>query len=467
LRIRRLLVANRGEIALRILRTCDRLGIETVLAASDADLDSPAALQADSVVRLGPAAPSRSYLSVDAVVRAALASGATAVHPGYGFLSESPALADACTNAGLSFVGPSARHLRTLGDKVEARATAAAAGLPVLPGGEVTSIAEAEAMLAHTGLPVLVKAVGGGGGRGMRLVDDADELGHALELSTAEAHGAFGDGRVYLEHYVASGRHVEVQLLADGVRVLHLGERDCSVQRRYQKLLEEAPAAGLPWDLRSAMHAAAVGLGRYLGYRGLGTVEFLVDAERDAFFFLEVNPRIQVEHPVTEATTGLDLVAEQLYVAEGRPLTLGQADVTFDGHAVECRINAEDPDRHFAPAPGTIRSVRLPAGEGIRVDAAVQSGSTVPPYYDSLIAKLVVWGPDRAAAITRLAGALDRFTVEGVPTTIALHRRLVDEPAFRVGGVDTGWLGRVLAGEAGDGAGDRPPSAPACSGKPR
>jgi acetyl-CoA carboxylase, biotin carboxylase subunit len=443
-RIRRLLVANRGEIALRILRTCERLGIETVLAASDADVDSPAARRADRMVPLGPARPERSYLSVDAVVRAALSSGATAVHPGYGFLSENPALADACADAGLLFVGPVADHLRALGDKLRARAAAVAAGLPVLPGGEVTTAAQAEGMLDRTGLPVLVKAVGGGGGRGMRLVTDARELAHALELSMAEAGGAFGDSRVYLERYVARGRHVEVQLLADGERVLHLGERDCSVQRRYQKLLEEAPAAELPERLRSAMHEAAVRLGRHLGFRSLGTVEFLVDVDREAFSFLEVNPRIQVEHPVTEVTTGIDLVAEQLYVAEDRPLTLRQEDVALTGHAIECRINAEDPERDFVPAPGTVTGIRFPAGEGIRVDAAVQGGSTVPPYYDSLVAKLVVWGPDRPSALGRLAGALDRFVVEGLPTTIPLHRRLVAHPELAAGGVDTGWLSRVL-----------------------
>ncbi len=448
MRIRRLLVANRGEIAMRILRTCERLGIETVLAASDADLESPAARRADRVVRLGPALPQTSYLSVEAVVRAALTSGANAVHPGYGFLSENPALADACARAGLLFVGPAAQHLRALGDKLQAREAAIAAGLPILPGGEVTSPTEAEAMLEHTGLPVLVKAVGGGGGRGMRLVTDTAALPHALELSMAEAGGAFGNSRVYLERYVARGRHLEVQLLADGERVLHLGERDCSVQRRYQKLVEEAPGAGLPDDLRSAMHDAAVRLGRHLGYRSLGTVEFLVDVDRATFSFLEVNPRIQVEHPVTEATSGLDLVAAQLYVAEGRPLTLRQDDVVLTGHAIECRINAEDPDRDFAPGPGKITNLRLPAGEGIRVDTAVQRGSVVPPYYDSLVAKLIAWGPDRQAALDRLAGALDRFVVEGVPTTIPLHRRLVADAELRAGGVDTGWLGRLLGADA-------------------
>ena len=444
--IGRLLVANRGEIALRILRTCERLGIETVLAASEADLDAPAARRADHVVRLGPAPAAQSYLSVDAVVQAALVAGADAVHPGYGFLSESPALALACEKAGVVFVGPAPEHLQALGDKLEARAAATAAGLPVLPGGEVRSPAEAEAMLEATGLPVLVKAVGGGGGRGMRLVTDAGAIRHALELSMAEAGGAFGNSRVYLETFVASARHVEVQLLCDGERFLHVGERDCSVQRRYQKLIEEAPAPALPEGLRAEMHAAAVRLGRHLGYRSLGTVELLVEVERERFFFLEVNARLQVEHPVTEATTGLDLVAEQLYVAEGRPLTLAQEDLSLSGHAVECRINAEDPDHDFRPSPGTLTRFAVPVGEGLRVDAAVEEGSTIPPYYDSLVAKLIASGPSRAAALGRLAGALERFEVDGVPTTIRLHRRLIADPAFRTGGVDTGWLARTLSG---------------------
>lgn len=445
MRLRRLLVANRGEIALRIIATCERLGIESVLGASDADLDSPAARRADRVVRLGSALPQASYLSVEAVVRAGLASGATGVHPGYGFLAENPALADACSGAGLVFVGPSPEHLRAFGDKLAARRIAVAAGLPVLPGGEVTSAAEAEGLLERTGVPVLVKAVGGGGGRGMRLVTHRRELRHAIELSTAEARGAFGDPRVYLERYVARGRHIEVQLLGDGERVLHAGERDCSVQRRFQKLLEEAPAPDLQPDVRAAIHEAAVRLGRRIGYHSLGTVEFLLDADSGEFYFLEVNARIQVEHPVTEAVTGLDLVGEQLYVAEGRPLARHQEDVAVSGHAVECRINAEDPDRNFAPGPGTVLALTLPAGEGVRVDTGVQAGSVVPPYYDSLVAKLVVSGGSRAEALLRLGGALDRFVVEGVPTTIPLHRRLVTEPALRAGGVDTGWLERLAA----------------------
>ena len=353
--IRRVLIANRGEIAVRLLRTCQWLGIETVLAASDADLDSVPARLADRVVRLGPTASQASYLSVDAVVAAAHVAGADAVHPGYGFLAESPALADACAEQGLVFVGPTAAHLSALGDKLRARAVAAEAGLPLLPGGEVTTLADAERLLADIGLPLLVKAVGGGGGRGMKLVTDRRELAQQLELAMSEARGAFGDPRVYLERYVDRGRHVEVQVLGDGHDVVHVGDRDCSVQRRYQKILEEAPAPHLPTALRHDLHSAAVRLARQLGYRSLGTVEFLVDSPNETFYFLEVNPRIQVEHPVTEAISGLDLVAEQLAVAEGRPLRFRQEEVTLSGHAIECRVNAEDTDRDFQPGPGTVR----------------------------------------------------------------------------------------------------------------
>ena len=443
--IRRLLIANRGEIAVRLLRTCQRVGIESVLAASDADLDSPPARMADRVVRLGPAPSQASYLSVDAVMAAAGAAGADAVHPGYGFLSESPALAEACAQAGLVFVGPTPAQLRAVGDKLQARAEALEAGLPLLPGGEVTTLADAEHLLAEIGPPLLVKAVGGGGGRGMRQLSEPRALARTLQDSMAEARGAFGDPRVYLERYVDGARHIEVQLLGDGTEVIHLGDRDCSVQRRYQKLVEEAPAPGLPDRLRRELHAAAVRLARQLGYRSLGTVEFLVDSSRDAFYFLEVNPRIQVEHPVTEAVTGLDLVAEQLAVAEGRPLRLRQQDVAIAGHAIECRINAEDPERDFEPGPGTVRHAVFPAGAGIRVDTALQAGAIVPPFYDSLVAKLIAAGPDRDAALRRMTEALGRCRIEGIPTTVSLHQDIIASSEFTAGGVDTGWLTRWLA----------------------
>ncbi|HET6747799.1 MAG TPA: biotin carboxylase N-terminal domain-containing protein [Actinomycetes bacterium] len=439
--LRRLLVANRGEIAVRVLRSCQRLGIETVLAASEADLDSVPARMADRTVCIGPAAPAASYLDVDAVVHAAVASGADAVHPGYGFLAENRRLAEACVAAGVVFVGPTAAQLDAAGDKLAARAHAVAAGLPVLPGGPVGRAAEALRLAREVGWPVLVKAVGGGGGRGLRVVADPARLAETVQRATAEAGAAFGDPRVYLERFLPAGRHVEVQLLGDGQTVIHLGDRDCSVQRRYQKLLEEAPAPGLGEELRGRLHRAAVALGRRLGYRGLGTVEFLVDQALDGFFFLELNARIQVEHPVTEAVTGLDLVAEQLAVAEGRPLRLAQAEVTPAGHAIECRINAEDPEQDFRPSPGTVTAAVFPAGDGIRVDTHVQAGAAVPPHYDSLLAKLIVHGPDRPAAVARLQGALRRCEIAGVATNLALHERLVRHPEFVAGGVGTAFLG--------------------------
>jgi acetyl-CoA carboxylase, biotin carboxylase subunit len=439
--LRRLLVANRGEIAVRVLRTCQRLGIETVLAASEADLDSVPARMADRTVCIGPAAPAASYLDVDAVVHAAVASGADAVHPGYGFLAENRRLAEACVAAGVVFIGPTAAQLDAAGDKLAARAHAVAAGLPVLPGGLVGEAAEALRLAREVGWPVLVKAVGGGGGRGLRMVADPARLAETVQRATAEAGAAFGDPRVYLERFLPAGRHVEVQLLGDGQTVIHLGDRDCSVQRRYQKLLEESPAPGLGEELRGRLHRAAVALGRRLGYRGLGTVEFLVDQALDGFFFLELNARIQVEHPVTEAVTGLDLVAEQLAVAEGRPLRLAQAEVTPAGHAIECRINAEDPEQDFRPSPGTVTAAVFPAGDGIRVDTHVQAGAAVPPHYDSLLAKLIVHGPDRPAAVARLQGALRRCEIAGVATNLALHERLVRHPEFVAGGVGTAFLG--------------------------
>jgi acetyl-CoA carboxylase biotin carboxylase subunit len=444
--LRRVLVANRGEIAVRVMRTCRRLGIETVLAVSAADADSVPARLADKTIEI------TSYLDVDAVVGAATAAGADAVHPGYGFLSENPRLARACEAAGVVFVGPGADVLEAAGDKLAARNHAVAAGLPVLPGGlvragEIAYAADAARLAGRIGYPVLVKAAGGGGGRGLRVVRDPGELGEAVAVGSAEAQAAFGDGRVYLERYVAAGRHVEVQLLGDGENVIHLGDRDCSVQRRYAKLIEEAPAPRLGETLRVGMRAAAVALGLHLKYQGLGTVEFLVDAGRSEFWFLEVNARIQVEHPVTEAVTGLDLVAEQIAVAEGRRLRLSQASVRLDGHAIECRINAEDPAAGFRPSPGTVTSAVFPAGPGIRVDTHIQAGSAVPPQYDSLLAKLIASGSSRAEALGRLRGALARCEIGGVATTLPVLAALADDGDFAAGGVGTEYLGRWLERE--------------------
>jgi len=455
IRIRRLLIANRGEIAARVIRTCSRLGIESVLAASDADLESLPARLADRVVRLGPAAASASYLDPDAVVRAARSVGADAVHPGYGFLSENPSLARACAAAGIVFVGPAPESLEAVGDKLKARAHALAAGLPVVPGGEAADLAGAQAVAADVGFPLLVKAVGGGGGRGMKLVSDPADLAHTLDLAISEAAAAFGDPRVYIERFVASGRHVEVQVLGDGTRAVALGDRDCSVQRRYQKLFEEAPAPLISDPLRAAMADAALRLAAHLGYRGLGTVELLVDRERDTFYFLEMNARIQVEHPVTEMITGLDLVAEQLAVAEGLPLRIRQEDVVLTGHAVECRINAEDWTAGFRPSPGRIDRVVLPVGDGLRVDTHVQGGSVVPPYYDSLLAKLIVHGTDREDALSRARAALDLLRIEGVTTTVPVHQALLADAEFSAGGVDTAFFERFLGAHQPDLVGAR------------
>jgi acetyl-CoA carboxylase, biotin carboxylase subunit len=442
--IRRLFVANRGEIAVRILRTAGRLGLETVLGVSDADLDSVAARLADRCQRLGPAAAAKSYLDIQAVVSAARAAGADALHPGYGFLSENAELARACQSAGIVFVGPAAATLDAVGDKQRARHHAEAAGVPIVPGGEAASTAEALAVAQRTGWPLLIKAVSGGGGRGLRRVDGAAGLRAQLELAISEAQAAFGDPRVYIERFVADGRHVEVQILGDGLEVLHLGTRDCSVQRRYQKLIEEAPAPMLPAPLAARLVDAAVALARRLQYRGAGTVEFLVDRAREEFYFLEVNARIQVEHPVTEMITGIDLVAEQLAVAAGVRLAHPRAPAEIRGHAIECRINAEDVARDFRPSPGRIARAVFPAGPGIRVDTHVETGSVIPPFYDSLVAKIIVHAETRAAAVGRMRAALARCRIDGIDVTTALHARILADAEFRRGGVDTGYLGRLL-----------------------
>lgn len=444
MRLKRILVANRGEIAVRIIRTCRTLGIETVLAASEADLESLAARLADRTVRIGPAPSSASYLNVDAVLAAARAAQADAIHPGYGFLSENARLARACDDAGIVFIGPTAEQLDAVGDKLKARHHAVAAGLPVVPGGEIDGAADVQALANEIGFPVLVKAVAGGGGRGMKVVQAAAQLAATVELAMAEAQAAFGDGRVYLERYVASGRHVEVQVLGDGERAIHLGTRDCSIQRRYQKLVEEAPAPHLDPTLREQMHRAAVAFAQHLRYRGIGTVELLVDCTRDTFYFLEMNARIQVEHPVTEAITGLDLVAEQIAVAEGRALRIAQEDVRFDGHAIECRLNAEDWTRDFRPSPGTVHRAVFPAAPHVRVDTHLQSGSRVPPNYDSLLAKLVVHGTNRDAAVDRLRSALAACAIDGITTNLPMHAALVEDAEFRAGRFDTRYFPRFL-----------------------
>jgi acetyl-CoA carboxylase, biotin carboxylase subunit len=442
--LRRILVANRGEIAVRVIRTCQRLGIETVLGASEADLDSMAARLADTTACLGPANAARSYLNIDAVVAAAVASKADAIHPGYGFLSENQKLSEACTRAGLSFIGPTVEQIDAVGDKLKARAHAAAAGLAGIPGGAAASFGEAQRLADQIGWPILIKAVGGGGGRGVKEVGDASGLAGAMEMATAEAQASFGDPRLYIERYISHSRHIEVQIVGDGEEVIHLGTRDCSIQRRYQKLLEEAPAPKVAEALRDEMHRAAVALARHLKYRGVGTVEFLVDVDRQAFYFLEMNARIQVEHPVTEAICGLDLVEEQIAVAERRKLRWAQDEVKFYGHAMECRINAEDWTENFRPSPGTVTRAIFPAGPGIRVDTHIQSGASVPPHYDSLLGKLIVSGADRAEALARLRRAISSVEVSGVATNLSMFAELLGTREFAAGGVDTVFLEHFL-----------------------
>jgi acetyl-CoA carboxylase, biotin carboxylase subunit len=443
--IKRILIANRGEIATRIIRTCRRLGIETVLAASKADVDSMPARLADRTICIGPARSTDSYLKIGTMVQAALGVGAQAIHPGYGFLSERAEFAAACEANNIIFIGPSAAQIERVGDKLQARICAVEANVPVVPGGPVENLADALVQAKKIGYPVLIKAVGGGGGRGLKRADTSAQLESLFELASAEALAAFGDDRVFVECYVTQGRHVEVQVLGDGERVIHLGDRDCSVQRRYQKLIEEAPAPGLTESMRRDLHASAVRFSKHIGYRSLGTVEFLVDVERQAFYFLEMNARIQVEHPVTEAITGLDLVEQQIVVAQGEKLRLKQVDILINGHAIECRLNAEDPAEDFRPSPGTVSSVNFPEFPGLRYDTHMEAGARIPPYYDSMVAKVIAHGENREQARLRLLSALQEVQVEGVKTNIALHRSVLIHPEFIAGGMDTGFLGRYLA----------------------
>jgi acetyl-CoA carboxylase, biotin carboxylase subunit len=444
--IRRILIANRGEIAARIIRTCRALDIEAVLAVSSADRDSEPARQADRVVCIGPARSADSYLNAAAIVHAAVATGADAIHPGYGFLSEREVLPQLCAAAGIVFIGATAEQMAAIGDKLRARAEAQSADVPVVPGGAANSPAEAQALARKVSMPLLVKAVSGGGGRGLKRVERIEDLAQMLELAAAEAGAAFGDARIYLEHYIDGGRHVEVQLLGDGAgRVIHLGERDCSVQRRYQKLIEETPAPGLSAALRNSLQQAAVRFAQRLQYRGVGTVEFIVDPRRETFYFLEMNARIQVEHPVTEAVTGLDLIAEQIAIAEGSGLRLEQSEVRTLGCAIECRVNAEDYREDFKPSPGRVSDVSWPEGDGIRVDSHVVAGSSIPPYYDSLMGKIIASGPDRDSALARLRGAVAATRISGVKSNLGFHTAALNDPEFQAGGVDTGFVERLFA----------------------
>jgi len=445
---RKVLVANRGEIALRIIRACRELGVETVAVFSEADAESLHVRFADEEVCIGPPPAAQSYLNIPQILAAAEITNADAIHPGYGFLAENAQFAEMCEAMGVTFIGPTAEQIRLMGDKARAKEIMESAGVPVTPGSEgiVKDLKEACRLAEEIGYPVMIKATAGGGGKGMKLVDSAEELELRWTVARAEAKAAFDNPDCYLEKAILQPRHVEIQLLGDTHgNVVHLGERDCSIQRRHQKLIEESPSPAVTDKMRETIGEAAVQGARNVGYRGAGTVEFLLDRE-GRFYFMEMNTRIQVEHPVTEMVTGVDLVKEQILVAAGEPLSLRQKDIRFEGHAIECRINAEDPDNGFAPSPGVIESLNLPGGPGVRVDTAVYAGYRVPPNYDSMLGKLICHGRTRDEAIARMRRALDEFVVEGVRSTIPLHRRIMDDPVFVTGlEVDTSFIQRLLS----------------------
>lgn len=440
--MRKVLVANRGEIAVRVIRAAREQGILTVAVCSEADEGAMHTREADEYVVIGPPAANKSYLVASRILDAARETGAEAIHPGYGFMSERPDFAQAVVDAGLTWVGPDAWAISEMGDKARAIQVARSAGVPTVPGsdGPVVDIDAAVRIAEDTGFPVAVKAAAGGGGKGIRVASNEGELREQIPIAQAEALAAFGSGDVYLERMVVGAKHIEVQIFGDGENFVHLGERECSVQRRRQKLIEETPAPRLPHSVREEMCAAAVSLAKSVKYRGAGTVEFLFEPGSNQFFFIEMNTRIQVEHPITEAVTGVDLVAEQLSVAAGNPLSIRQEDIESRGHAIEVRLNAENPDFQFMPSPGTLEGLVLPAGPFVRVDTGFQQGDTVPPFYDSLLAKVIVWGRDRPEAISRMLRALAEVNVQGVATTAGYLTRVLQSPEFESGDYDTLFL---------------------------
>ena len=443
--IKKLLIANRGEIALRIHRACHEMGIKTVAVHSTADADAMHVRLADEAICIGPPSATESYLNIPNIISAAEISHADAIHPGYGFLSENARFAEIVEAHGIIFVGPKPEHIRTMGDKIEAKRTAGALGLPLVPGsdGAISDIGEAKKIAEAAGYPVIIKAASGGGGRGMKVVNSPEELETQMQQAGSEAKAAFGDATVYLEKYLGNPRHIEFQVFGDGNgNAIHLGERDCSLQRRHQKVLEEAPSPVITPEERERMGGIVAKAMADMGYRGAGTIEFLW--EDGEFYFIEMNTRLQVEHPVTEAITGLDLVREQIRVAEGHGLSVTQDEVQFHGHAIECRINAEDP-RTFAPSPGTVTQYHAPGGMHVRVDSGLYTGYKVPPYYDSMIAKLIVYGTTRERCLMRLRRALEEFVVEGMKTTIPLHQALLEDPEFQQGAYTIKWLEKWLA----------------------
>ncbi len=442
----KILVANRGEIAVRVIRACQELGVATVAIYSEADRDSLHVVLADEAVCIGPPAPGHSYLHVPRVISAAEITGCEAVHPGYGFLAENAHFAEVCESHGVRFIGPSAAMIHEMGDKARARAVMHAAGVPVVPGSEgvVADLEEARRVAAEVGYPVMIKAVAGGGGKGMRIARDPQSLENGFRVASAEAEATFGNGALYLERFIERPRHIEIQLLGDAHgNVIHLYERDCSIQRRNQKLLEEAPAPGLPAAVRDAMTQAAVSGAQRIRYASAGTIEFLVDEDFN-YYFMEMNTRIQVEHPVTEMLTGFDLVKAQIRVAAGERLWIEQSDVAMREHVIECRINAEDPERDFQPSPGEVTYYHSPGGPGVRVESHLFTGYRVPPYYDSMVIKILARGGTRDEAILRMQRALGECVVEGIATTIPFQERVMRDPDFRAGGVSTRFIDDLL-----------------------
>ena len=452
--IKKILIANRGDVALRVLRACRDMGIETVAVHSTADADAMHVRLADESVCIGDAPSKDSYLNVPALITAATVTGADAIHPGVGFLSENADFAEVVAAHKLVFIGPKTEHITAMGDKVEAKRTAAGAGLPLVPGsdGAVDTLEDAVKVAEKVGYPVLVKAASGGGGRGMKVADTPDDLGEAFSSARSEAKAAFGDDTVYLERYLDNPRHIEIQIIADSHgNTAHLGERECSVQRRHQKLLEEAPSPALDGKQRAKIGKIAADAAAKMGYLGLGTMEFLY--ENGEFFFIEMNTRLQVEHPITEEITGIDLVREQIRIAAGEKLSFTQKDVTFKGHAIECRINAEHPETFF-PTPGTVSNFHAPGGPGVRMDSFLYPGYKIPPYYDSLIAKLIVYGEDRQHCLQRLRRALQECIIEPMPTSLDLHQRLVDDKDIISGDYTIRWLEETFLAKDGGGAGE-------------
>ncbi|MFN8656705.1 MAG: acetyl-CoA carboxylase biotin carboxylase subunit [Candidatus Obscuribacterales bacterium] len=445
----KVLIANRGEIALRVIRACRELGIRTVAVYSQADSESLHVKLADEAFCIGPASATRSYLHIPALISTAVVTGAEAIHPGYGFLAENANFAEICADHRIKFIGPSIEAINGMGDKANARETMKKAGVPCVPGsdGLVEDEEEAFELAEEIGYPVIIKATAGGGGKGMRIANDTVQLGRAIATARSEAAAAFGDAGVYIEKYLKPIRHVEIQVMADSFgNTIHLGERDCSVQRRHQKLIEEAPSPALTPEMREKMGASAVLAAKNIGYEGAGTVEFIFAGDR--FYFMEMNTRIQVEHPVTEMITGYDLIKEQIRVAAGEKLSIKQEDVKFRGHAIECRINAEDPERNFLPCPGRVDAYIAPGGPGVRVDSHCYPGYSIPPFYDSLVGKLIVWGQTREEAIERMHRALDEYAITGIQTTIPFHLRVLDNPHFQKGDVTTDFIEKHMTAMA-------------------